>query len=102
MLKVYKYLFHFLSHTIDMHAKASFPLQPYRTETYWKEVNNEKFAYQNEKFAYQNEKFAYQNEKFVASQLFGVYYGSINQSTFTKFKNLKMFLIRFGKNTGLQ
>ena len=42
--------------------------------------------------------FLCQNKKFVASQLFSVLYGSINQSTFTKFWNLNFFFNTLREN----
>jgi hypothetical protein len=73
-------------------SKGRFPLRPYRTVTYrwacadWKEV------YKSTYFR------VYSRIKIKSSSQvnFLAYYGSTNQSTFTKFWNLKFVLIRCG------
>ena len=73
-------------------CKGRFPLRPYRTVTYrwacadWKEV------YKSTYFR------VYSSIKIKSSSQvnFLAYYGSTNQSTFTKFWNLKFVLIRYG------
>jgi hypothetical protein len=72
--------------------KAGFPLRPYRTETYWSACADWKEVYKTTYFR------VYSRIKIKSSSQvnFLAYYGSTNQSTFTKFWNLKTFLIRFG------
>jgi hypothetical protein len=72
--------------------KGRFPLRPYRTVTYrwacadWKEVYKSTYCR------------VYSRIKIKSSSQvnFLAYYGSTNQSTFTKFWNLKFVLIRYG------
>jgi hypothetical protein len=73
-------------------VKAGFPLRPYRTEMYWWACADWKEVYKPTYFR------VYSRIKIKSSSQvnFLVYYGSTNQSTFTKFWNLKTFLIRFG------
>ena len=72
--------------------KAGFPLRPYRTKTYWWACADWKQVYKSTYFR------VYSRIKIKSSSQvnFLAYYGSTNQSTFTKFWNLKTFLIRIG------
>jgi hypothetical protein len=64
----------------------------YRSETYWWACADWKEVYKSTYFR------VYSRIKIKSSSQvnFLAYYGSTNQSTFTKFWNLKTFLIRFG------
>jgi hypothetical protein len=77
---------------VENQLKAGFPLRPYRTETYWWACADWKEVYKSTYFR------VYSRIKMKRSSQvnFLAYYGSTNQSTFTKFWNLKTFLIRFG------
>jgi hypothetical protein len=71
---------------------SGFPLRPYRTETYWWVCADWKVVYKSTYFRV----YARIKKKSSSQGNFFAYYGSTNQSTFTKFWNLKTFLIRFG------
>jgi hypothetical protein len=78
--------------TVLSKTKAGFPLRPYRTETYWWACADWKEVYKSTYFR------VYSRIKIKSSSQvnFLAYYGSTNQSTFTKFWNLKTFSLRYG------